>query len=281
MNARAWLGLLRFELPERDVRMATATAAAFNLLGMPIDLLLFRNEPNASPWPEIGSMAVGAVILSALALGRFLGRPSAVRTLFFVNGLAVALALSLIVPYFAAFPRPWLPFQGFKLGALVAGMLAPGFAAGLLTIVVTVGLPMAQIPALPAVLRSQVSPVEPWALFAFGLAAAFILVHRLRVRALEIRAREALAESEARRRLAAAYLELRDLMNTPLQSIELATVLLQTPQDRKPGDEAAILEALRRSSERLAAISRELKKFEHVLDRAGTRGGLDGQSAST
>ena len=113
-------------------------------------------------------------------------------------------------------------------------------------------------------------------MLAFALAGCFLLVNRLKVRQLEIEAIRAHGEVESTRRLAEAFLELRDLMNTPIQSIQIAATLLKGQGSQQ--DE--ILQQLDQSCERLREVNRMLKKYEHEVDWKAGRGGL-GEREST
>src|SRR5437879_4202938 len=79
--AQAGRPLLGVYLPERRVRLATATAAAFNAVGMPVQLIILRNTP-VPKWPEYVSIAFGAVLLGWILLGGLKGRPKIVSALF-------------------------------------------------------------------------------------------------------------------------------------------------------------------------------------------------------
>jgi hypothetical protein len=190
-----------------------------------------------------------------------------------LNAGAVSFALCLVYaysPYFAAGDKSWVPFQASKLGAMVAGLLAPGFTIGLVGIGLHAGSSVVQFLSFPREMQAPWIGEEPWATLAFGLAGVFVLVLRFRIRQLEMERIEAQAEAEATRRLALSFLELRDLMNTPLQSIELATALLREEIDE--GD--PIPDLIERSSEKLRQIAEMLKRYEHAIEWPGRRGGL-------
>src|SRR5262249_36144624 len=67
---------------------------------------------------------------------------------------------------------------------------------------------------------------EPWASIAFLLFAMAILVYRVRERRLEQRVIRAQSNAEALTHVARRFLAIRDLANTPLQTIEATAALL-------------------------------------------------------
>ena len=161
-------------------------------------------------------------------------------------------------------------FQATKVGAVIAGLLAPGFLVGLAAIGVHVGSSTFQILHFAPEIQVALGPDEPWGVLAFGMAGCFILAYRFRVRQLELMARKAHSETESTRRLAEAFLKLRDLMNTPVQSIEIAASLL----GKGSSNQAEIVQQLRQSCEQLREINRMLKQYEHQLEWKDGRGGL-------
>lgn len=267
---RAGLSVYRVRLPEKAVRAGTTAAALFNIFGMALELLILRHAAETPRWPELFSMAAGLAILFPLATGRLDGRPKLQKSLFVLNAACVSIALCVLDGHIATAGAHWTYFQATKLGALVAGMLAPGFVVGLVAIAIHVGATTSQFLAFPPELQARLGFGEPWPTLAFGLAGACLLLHRLRVRELEEEAMRAFADAEATRRVAHSLLEVRDRMNSPLQSIELATTLL----DRKKADPEAIRHSLERSCASLRELNHLLKHHEAALDWSTGRGGL-------
>jgi hypothetical protein len=260
--AAAWpRGISRVRFPVGTIRACTVTAAAFNLAGMPVELLILRHWPAIPRWPVYLSTLAGAAIL-ALAAGISSRRVARVAPrLFVLNAGVISFALYRVHAGLAEAHGVQSFFLASKLGALIAGMLAPELGAGLAAIAAHAGGSAVQYCLFPAAVRAAIGFQEPYATLAFGLGGIFILVHRLRVALLEQQASRIRTESEATRRLAVSFLQVRDFMNTPLQAIEIATVLL-----RKKGEDPEILSSLHRSCERLRELSESLKRYEHAID---------------
>src|SRR5262245_12512447 len=122
------------QLPEHEIRLATGAAALFNLMGMPVELIVMRGFTDMPRWPEYVSIAVGAVIFLLLLFDKLRGRPNLVQVLFVINAAAVSFALWVVYSYFGTSYYNAMPFQATKLGALVAGLLAPSFFVGIAAI---------------------------------------------------------------------------------------------------------------------------------------------------
>lgn len=266
---RSPLFLSRVQLPEQNARVAVAMAAAFNVVGMPMQVVISSHTPRIPLWPECLSIAVGIIILGLALLNKFVQRTDRLNALFIINAAFVSFALYVDCSYFDG-TQSSLPFQATKVGAIVAGMLAPGFFAGLAAIVFHVGTPILQFLHFPPRIQAAIRSHEPWALLGFGLAACIVLAYRFRVRQLELEAIGARANAELTQRLAQAFLELRDLMNTPIQSIEIASSLL----GQDDPDQKTILRELQKSCDRLRELNHLLKKYEHQLEWKTERGGL-------
>ena len=269
---RLALSVVGVPLPEQDMRLGTILAGAFNSFGMLLQLMILRHLPSVPRWPAYLSIAVGAIIMSLLLLGGLKGKTKVVQALFVLNAGFVSFALYDIYSYFSSTAQYGVPFQATKVGAVIAGLLAPGFLPGLFAIGIHVGSSTFQILRFGPETQVAIGPEEPWGVLAFGLAGCFILFYRFRVHQLELTARIAHAEAESTRRLAEAFLKLRDLMNTPVQSIEIAASLL----GKESPKQTEIVQKLQRSCERLREINRMLKKYEHQLEWKEERGGLGG-----
>lgn len=249
-------------LADSSAAVATGAAAAFNTFGFIIELLILENHPAVPRWPIYFSMVIGAVILS---LVKFVPKEKISKyfsLLFVLNACAVSFALFEVYRALAGVAPHEFPFQASKLGAIVAGLLAPGLVAGILGIGAHVGSSLILLYAFSAETRALLHTSEPWALLAFGLGGLFALFHRMRILQLQAKERASLVEMESTRHLAENFLKLRDLMNTPVQSIEIGVALLE----KKQVADLPILEDLKRSCQRLRELNDLLKKHESTFD---------------
>lgn len=119
-------------------------------------------------------------------------------------------------PGLAALGPRWVPYQELKLACFVAALVAPTFRSGIAGIAMHGGGAIVQYLTLDAVVRGRMAAGEPLATVTFLVGGFVTLVVRYRSLMHE-RAAEAMA----------SLLYVRDLMNTPLQTIELGTALLR------------------------------------------------------
>jgi hypothetical protein len=115
---------------------------------------------------------------------------------------------------------------------------------------------------------------------AFGLA---FLYTQLRGRTMQVEVIRARAEAAALERLAESLLAVRDLANTPLQTIGASAAVLR----KKHPELAGTLDRIDRALERLHELSRILERDETSVDwsrrheafdahqRLGVRGAVD------
>ena len=95
---------------------------------------------------------------------------------------------------------------------------------------------------------------EPWVTFLFGAVSIAYLVARANRRAMMHRLAHLRAEAQANQRVAQLFLGFRDRVNTPLQTLELGTALLE----KRCLAERRVLTALRASIARLRELSATL-----------------------
>jgi len=249
-------------LSERDAWFGTTVAVIFNALGMLLDIGIIRSVPGVSEQPAFISSVVGLLLLIVLLIRRKTPSLALARVIFLINSASVAVSLGLTNLQFAAFDPTWVPFQAIKLGCLIPAMVAPEFWVGLASILAY---------ALTAVFQLQFSfspetrsrfVEEPWAVLAFALAGILALVYRFRRAQLEHEMARVQAQNFALTRMAGAFLNIRDFMNTPLQVIELSVALLRN--SKQPPEQ--LLERIDRSLHSLREINSVLVEHEKNVE---------------
>lgn len=259
-------------MPDAHVRLSTGLAAAVNLFGFPLELYMIRGMPAIPRWPLYLSMAVGGFLLVITLISK---SPKIIRMfpwLFVVNAAAVSFALFMVYAYAENPPPGFVYFQASEFGTLLAAMLAPGFVCGLIAIALHAGSSVFQFFTFPEAMQNHLAPDLPGALFAYAVAGVLILCLRIRLQHLELKSAQAQAEAASIRRVGEAFLSVRDKMNSPVQSIELATALLEK---KNAGDQGAVLTQLKESCHRLRELNQLLKQYEKSVDWASLRGGLE------
>ena len=154
---------------------------------------------------------------------------------------------------YAASGQRWIPFEANKLGMVTVAMIAPELWVGLAGIAAYAGAVYLQMATFGEAARANFALAEPWSTTAFGVFSAILLVHRLRRLALERDIARTKAELDATHRAARFVLAVRDLSNTPLQTIALE---MAYAKERHPD-----LERSMRSIERSLARLRELDEL--------------------
>lgn len=250
-------------LSERDAWFGATVAALINGLGMLLEIGMVRSIPGISAKPAVVSALVGLILLVVLFMRRKTPSARWASGLFLVNTASVATALILTNLQFAMLESNWVPFQASKLGCLIAAMIAPGFWVGLLSILTYCVSSWVQLEFFfPVGLKEQVAAGEPWPILAFGLAGVLALIYRFRRAQLEQEVARIQAQNFAIKKLAEAFLNIRDQMNTPLQVIELSTNLLRDPnQPERPA-----LDCIDRSVESLREINSLLVQYEKQIE---------------
>lgn len=249
--------LFKVSLSPRSAWVETVIAAAINSTGMILELSIGREVAGMPSWPAWVSAAAGGVILLILFTIRANPKPRMVSTLFLINTLFVVMALYMRDPYFAR-TGVWIPFQENKLGGLIVALLAPSFWVGLAGIAAHVGCSLLQYQFFSPEIKLGVAVDEPLATVGFGLAAVFIFVSRWRRIQCEADAQRSSAEAAAAKNIARMVLHLRDLMNTPLQTIGISTYMLR----EKSGSDEVALKGIEKALDRLTELNDEMQRYE-------------------
>lgn len=162
----------------------------------------------------------------------------------------------------AGLGKPWIPFIGHKLVMMGLALMAPAsfwLSAGLIA-----GLTLESV-ALWFTFEEHVRAMqglwEPWVTLIIGGIGGALLVYRSRSLDVERRFSRARTRAENLQRLARLFLAVRDQTNTPLQTIEIASVLLRS---RYP-DAAQTLDRIDGAVTQLKELSQLLSGFEDLL----------------
>jgi hypothetical protein len=237
---------------------ATVVAVTLNLIGMPLELVILRQHPGMPMWPPLASMAAAGVLLAILLARRQTCSRACIDAVFLLN-LAAILATLLLIARYPGVDSTWKPFQEFELGMVSCAILAPELWVGL------VGISAYALSSL--FLLSTIDPHhaqsvgEPWATIGFVTFSAILLGYRLKQALLERKMLVERVRLEATARLANVLLAVRDLSNTPLQTIALAADLART---RHP-DLAPIMDRIDRSIARMRDLDQTLRQHEHAV----------------
>jgi hypothetical protein len=231
------------------------------ILGLVLDEVFWKTTLHGVLWGHFVSVSALVVILGVLLALR--SRPtellgSAALLLCVVATLA---ALSLSDRRLAASNVRWTPFEPQRLGALAIALLAPPRAwLGAICIAAATVVPLVEWATWSANWRAGLPASAPWMVVAYGLFAVVIYAHQLARQALATRVAVAWVEAIALEQLARLVLTVRDLANTPLQTIELTVALIRKQKTFEP----SLLARLERAAQRLVAIAHAVETEQLV-----------------
>ena len=237
-------------------------ACTLNAIGMPLDILVGRGIPGMPRYPVLLSSAAGALLVIMMMARR---RHPTIRlaiTAFMLNTAVIIWALWITAGVYAVVPERWIPFQANKLGALVAGVLAPDLLTGIVAIAGFSGMAIIRYLTFSLGQQQRLSVGEPWVIVIYALFGIAILVYRVHSIALAHRVLRLRTEAIATQRLARTFLALRDFTNTPLQTIELATAIAR----RRCADLAPVLDRVQRSLDRLYRLNQAFAVYESRIE---------------
>jgi hypothetical protein len=135
----------------------------------------------------------------------------------------------------AAHSATWVPYEPNKLSALTLAIIAPpGWPIGMIAILLFVGSALLHHALLAEALRARMSAGEPFGIIAYGVFALVVLGFKQRGYTLRDELGRARSEKVALERVARVSMALRDLANTPVQTLELVRqrLLSEDPQLR-------------------------------------------------
>jgi hypothetical protein len=222
-------------------------AALLNALGSPLELLIGARTPGFPSWPSLLSSAAGFLVAGYLIARR---RSVGVREAglaFVLNNAAIQWCLWIGNDHFALAGAHWSPFQANNLGCLAAAFLAPEIWSGAIVIVGFAGSAIVQYLLFPPDIQNRLPLGQPWPTLVYGIFGIVLLGFFMRRRAMEVAVLRSGIEKTALQHLARRSMAIRDLANTPIQTIELTSAILRT---RRP-DLAPELDRIDRALSRL------------------------------
>jgi hypothetical protein len=237
-------------------------SGVLTLLGMPLDFLSAREVPGLPIWPFLLSMGVALSLLAFLAASRRNPTVHFGSFAFLVNNAFIVLALWVSSCHLAVMAPAWVPFQEHKLAVLAVALLAPAEVwVGVVTIALYSGSALLKYAGFDAATRHRLPIGEPWATLAFTVFALALLAYRIRRIAVEQALVQANAEAALLEGMARRLLALKDMANTPLQTLEAdAAALAELPESRLHA------QRIRRSLDRLREWHGMLVEEESTID---------------
>jgi len=171
---------------------------------------------------------------------------------------------------------PWSPFTGHKLVMVALAVMMPGAPAiPILLILVTVGLAFSQYFLGGLAAESHQWAGEPWVTGLYATIAVFLVGFRAHHRDVARHYARARAQTDALTEMSRFFLALRDLQNTPIQTLEIDTAILE----RRHPESATAIKRMRRSIAELRDISRRLSRYDRIVQWETESDRFDPQAA--
>lgn len=215
-------------------RVGLGWLANAGISAVALTVLLLRRRWSAAPAQAVSLMLIGTT-LGAQVHADWFSALSSVRFAAFEGFKAVALAVATLAPF-----RPALSY-----GVVGACAVAPVLLYGV----------------MPAQMRANLPVEAPWTTLIYPLLATGILMYRDRALRMQGEALRAHARREQLERFAKVSLAYRDLVNSPLQTIELLCAVLR----QEHPESKDLLDRLRRCASRLTAMGEMLSQTEHQV----------------
>ena len=223
--------------------------------------MAFRSQPWLPMWAMMQFAALGALVAAVALIWRTAPR-RVLLVLFSLNVVSALFTALAGAQTFAHANRMEELFQAVKAGLFVIAILSPSLPIGVGWILVFTLAPMVQVHTWAPDIRARVAVWEPWFVPIYGGIALVLLIYRRRSVALERQLAEARATRLSVERLARMSLAIRDLANTPLQTLTTGVALLR----RDLGERGLVLASMERALERLGKLRHTLAPFEQACE---------------
>jgi hypothetical protein len=245
------------EIERREAWRSTLWTSVLDLGCGVLGYIAFRTGSWMPDWAMIQFAVTGGITLAVTLAWRRAPRPACLA-LFSINvasGLVTCLAGTAA---YAFVGQVWGLYQPFKASLLIIAILSPSLPVGLAWIAIFTLAPIVQTQLWEQTIRNAVPPWEPWFMPVFGAIALVLLLYRRRSLGLERELSEARARRLSVERLAGVSLALRDLANTPLQTLTTGVGLLR----HNAPDSDRVLASMERALARLEKLRHSLAPFE-------------------
>jgi hypothetical protein len=246
---------LQREARLRTARRQTLAAAAISLGGNVVGAIISYSMAgwDAGDTFRCAHAALAAAILLFLVL-----RPQAPMRVVMASFVAlIAPVLPLMIVWTLATPEAHViePFIAQKMVLVGVALLTPESAT--LGLVLT-GIVVAEAVALSMLRLAGGRAGEPWVTLFYAMFAVGLLLHRASERRLAMQLVRMTAEARALEQIARESLDVRDRLNSPLQTLELGLELLS--RSATADDDLSLLARLKSTVERLKALSQRLAR---------------------
>jgi hypothetical protein len=232
-------------------------ASALNLVVGATGAIAFRRAGILPAWPLVLFACVGAATLIYL-----LARPHASHRACMV-ALQLDFAAALICSAAGTEAQARVGdvnevFRAVQVSTIIVALLTPSTTVGVLWIVLFAASAAIELETWPVAVKRAVPVEEPWLSAGIAIVALALLLHRHRSARLERELADAHTQRATLEQLAMMALAVRDLANTPLQTLTSGVALLRADTPRRQ----AVLDAMASALAKLGTLNRVLMTFE-------------------
>jgi hypothetical protein len=216
--------------------------------------------------PLLRAVQAAGLLVSGTVFFTLRGRPPPyarlqANALFLLVLLPTLVMVWLVDDARAAHGAHWVPYEPAKLSALTLAVIAPpGWPTGVVAILMFIGSSLLHHASLSGAVRARMSAGEPFGVLAYGAFALVLLAFKQRGYTLRAELQRARSEKVAIERVARLAMALRDLANTPVQTLELIRQRLLVEDDLRPQ-----AERMRRALERLRRLNDILAPYQSAV----------------
>jgi hypothetical protein len=240
---------------------SAAWSSAIDVIVGGLALVAYGLSSRMPLWFIAQFVAVGAAVMTVLLVWKQAPR-SACLALLSVNFASGLLAVSAGAEAQLRLGDVSELYHPHEVSMLVIAILAPSAPLGAAWITAFALLPIVQTWTWPADFVRQLPMGEPWLRTAFGAAAMGLLLYSRRSVRLARELSTVEGERLAAERLARMALSVRDLANTPLQTLTSGLSLLRMGQ----APVGMVLDSMERALGKLSVLRRALIPFERNLE---------------
>jgi hypothetical protein len=243
--------------PRKKAQNSARTGAALVFIGSALTIVAW--PPMLSKSQYFFSAEVGLISLMILTVFRKVSTTVS-SLIFLANMSAMLFSVTIGNIYLARMNIPFEAFIGFKLVAFALAFIAPlPMALGYLTLSLCAILPLLDFFIfIPDEFKKNIISPEPWTSVLYAIIALGVYLHRGREVSYERKMATAIEEKRTAEERAQKFLAIRDLTNSPLQTIIFTTALLR----KNYPDASHLTVRLEESSVKLQELSDILASYD-------------------
>ncbi|MGZ6064372.1 MAG: hypothetical protein ACXWVM_18350 [Polyangiales bacterium] len=237
----------------RAAAVGTALAAAGTVLG----LFTWWDLPTRALVPMgVVALVVDALVFAILWSQRRSPSTSVASLLLLCSQVPFAILAWVADAGRAAQGVYWVPYEANKMAILAIALVAPPrLWVGLAAEALYLGTALVHDALFAPHVHQKMAAGEPWATLGYSVIGVVLLVFRLRGNATHDEVVRLRAEEALRKEAAGVFFAIRDLANTPLQTLEVSVQLLARNTDP---DVVRVTGWIQRSVQRLRRLNQLL-----------------------